>query len=158
MPFPISIVGIVVIGVGGGTVVGVAVNHDNHSRYSEYTEYSDAAERRKREEEAREKRRRENLRLAKEEMENTLEYVRSAMADAAGSRGRAVFDDWELSADDFSYKNFQKEYSRLDDSVREKILEASAAAFGEEEELVQKELEEITNLLQRIEKARLTGK
>ena len=155
MPFPISIVGIVVIGIGGGTVVGVAVNHDNHSRHSDY---SDAAERRKREEEARERRRRENLRLAKEEMENTLEYVRCAMADTAGSRGRAVFDDWELSADGFSYKNFQKEYSRLDDSAREKILEASAAAFGEEEELVQKELEEITNLLQRIEKARLTGK
>ena len=157
MPFPIAIIGAIGIGSAVGVVGGIIANWDDHSDYSDHSRYSDAEARRKREREAREKQRRENLRLAKKEMDNTLGQVRAALANQAGWEGRRFFDDWHPSAEDFSYRDFTEEYRKLDSDAQQRIAQATSQVFDEEERERQKELDEINAMLRRIAEKRAAG-
>lgn len=157
MPFPIAIVGFVGGAAAVGVVGGIIANWDDHSDYSDYSRYSDAEERREREREAREKERRKNLRVAKKEMDNTLIQVRAALANQAGREGSRFFDDWHLSAEDFSYRDFTEEYSKLDSEAQKRIAQATSTIFDEEELERQKELDEINAVLRRIAEKRIAG-
>lgn len=157
MPFPISIVGVVVIGaVGGGATAAIVANQ--HSNYSDHTRYSDAEARRAKEREIREKKRREDLQQAKKEMEETLGHVRTVMADKAGSQGSVVFRNWNISAEDFPYEDFAREYAALDEQARKKIASATSRVFDKEEQARQQELDELNALLRRIAETRLGDK
>lgn len=154
MPIPVAIVwggAVAVVAIVGGVVA-----HEDYSDYSDHSKYSDAEARRKREEAAREKERKKNLQLARQEMDKTLEYVRTALADKAGPKGRAIFDQWNVSASDFPYENFAAEYAKLDAEVQDRISHAVSQVFDEEERARQAELDDINALLRRIAEKKLT--
>lgn len=158
MPLPVAIVAWGVGAVVAGVVAKAAHETYTESQHSDHSDYSDAAERRKREEQAREKERRENLRLARKNMQQTLDLVRNTMADAAGAKGEAAFRDWDLSEKEFAYKDFSSEFSALDKDARERIGSALKQTFDAEEERRRQELDEVNELLRRIAQTRLTEK
>lgn len=159
MPFPVAIV----IWGGAtaivGTVVGGVVSeyHDNHSAYSDHSDYSDRAEREKAEAAAKEKIRKDKLKIAKAELNKTLRDVCRAMSDNAGE-GHAVFDEWQLSSENFSFKDFAREMGKLDATSKEKIQEAAGRVFDSEERDRKEELDEVNAMLRLLAEKRCGGK
>ncbi len=154
MPFPVA----ALIWVGGGAALAGVIAKTVYEDHSDHSDYPDAAERRRGEEEARAREKRENLRLARKNMQTTLDLVRDSMADAAGARGKNVFREWDLSETAFSYKDFEREFADLDEDARERVARAFHCSFDEEEKNRQQELNEINSLLQRIAQVKLTEK
>lgn len=155
MPFPIAIVA----WVGGAAVAtvvagGVAELYDNHSAHSQY---SDAEERKKREKAAEEEQRKKDLKKSKAELDKTLRDVCRAMSDNAGE-GHAVFDEWQLSSENFSFKDFAQEMGKLDATSKEKIQEAAGRVFDGEERDRKEELDEVNALLRLLAEKRCGGK
>lgn len=148
MPFPVAIVGI----VGIVAIVGGVASHGDHSDHSRY---SDAEARRKHEEAAKKREQKKNLKLAHKEMDRTLELVRVALADKAGE-GRAFFDQWNVSSEDFPYENFAAEYAKLDGEVQARISQAASQVFDDEERARQAELDSINAILRCIAEKKLT--
>ncbi|TWI64800.1 hypothetical protein LZ24_03107 [Desulfobotulus alkaliphilus] len=163
MPLPVAAVGAVgVVGgvVGGGVIAGVVAvaRHTDHSDYDDHSDYSDAAERRRMQIEAKINEESEKLEHAKRELDRAINNAVSEM----NNHIEAVNGDEQVfSAVDVKKMHFMDADSDLENlisSKNEKILNVVRSSFENQLKDKQKRLEEINNLLSKINKFVLTGK